>query len=66
MVTIGLMHTSSHGYYWSNAYVNIAVPWYLYHHTYVSNAIPWQLQLYYSEPTTYESSVRYAAVGFAY
>ena len=48
MVTIGLMH-----YYWSNAYVNIAVPWYLYHHTYVSNAIPWQLQLYYSELTTY-------------
>ena len=49
--------TSSHGYYWSNAYVNIAVPWYLYHHTYVSNAIPWQLHLYCSELTTYEQIV---------
>ena len=53
MVTIGLMH------------VNIAVPWYFYHHTYVSNAIPWQLELHYSELTTYESIVRYAAVSSA-
>ena len=46
--------TSSRGYYWSNAYVNIAVPEYCNHHTYVSNAIPWQLLRYYSELTPYE------------
>ena len=46
--------TSSHGYYWSNAYVNIAEPWYLYYFTYVSNTIPWQLQLHYSELMSYE------------
>ena len=50
--------TSSRGYYWSNAYVNNAVPWYCNHHTYVSNVSPWQLQPHYGELMPYEQILR--------
>jgi hypothetical protein len=42
---------SSHGYYWSNVHVNIAIPWYWHDYLYVRMALP--QQLYYSELTTY-------------